>query len=110
MSLVMLATNAVLNMEKRFEEDELTDACKEFIEIYEECDKSWTEMLGYSCEFGYLDIVKHLIENGKVDIHYGEEQPICDASFFRHLPIVKYLDSQGANLFYNDCLAAQKKD
>jgi hypothetical protein len=55
--------------------------------------------LTYVCAKGHLDVVKLLVEEGDADIHQDNDYSVLCALKGRHLTLVKYLVSKGANLF-----------
>ena len=54
-------------------------------------------MLYEAAKYGYLDIVKYLVEHG-ADIHDDDYRAVCRASEYGHLNVVKYLVEHGADI------------
>ena len=55
-------------------------------------------MLYEAAKYGYLDIVKYLVEHG-ANIHDSDYDTVCCASKYGHLEIVEYLVEHGANIY-----------
>jgi hypothetical protein len=63
-------------------------------------------LLKFALEYGYLDIVKFLIERD-ININFtfeNHETPICYAIEHGYIDIVKYLVKRGANIHFDDDL------
>jgi len=54
-----------------------------------------------SCEYGHLDIVKFLLENG-LDIHHNSESPLRHAITGEQLEVVEYLIDNGSDIHFNN--------
>ena len=57
--------------------------------INQGCDKN--NILMYMCQFGYLEVVKYLIEKCGADVRFKNDWPVQWASGNGHLEVVKYL-------------------
>lgn len=62
--------------------------------------------LAFACQYGYLDIVKMLIEERNTSINYNQNYLIRNACEKGQIEIVKYLVSKGADptLYNNSCI------
>ncbi len=60
-------------------------------------------------EYGYLDIVKYLVEQG-ADIHTCDDYSLRSASCYGHLNIVRYLIENGADIHAEDKYVYIKDD
>ena len=60
------------------------------------------DALIYATEYGHLNVVMYLIENGLADIHANNEGVLEMAAYKGHLHVVKYLISKGANPHIED--------
>lgn len=61
-------------------------------------------LLRWSARSGYLDIVRYLIDDLKVNVNAQDNAALCWSSFFGHLDIVIYLIEKGAHVgALNNC-------
>ena len=71
------------------------------IKILVGCGVSINELLYFSARDGYLDGVKHALENG-ADVHYNNDCVLGLTCLWGHLDTVKFLVKKGANINAND--------
>jgi hypothetical protein len=69
--------------------------------INEVSSKSLDTAFRWSSYWGYLEVIKYLVENG-ADIHSCDDYALGCASYFGRLEVVKYLIDNGANIHGND--------
>jgi ankyrin repeat protein len=62
----------------------------------------WNNALIFSCAFGYVNLVKRLLEESDANVHYGQNSPLQQACLRGHLQIVKVLLKYGANVHVCD--------
>jgi len=55
----------------------------------------------WAADFGYLEVVKYLVEKG-ADVHILDDMPLRRAAAGGHLEIIKYLIENGANIHAGD--------
>lgn len=48
-------------------------------------------VLNVAAEKGYLEILKYMVEDMKMDPHMNDEEPLVSACTYGHLPVVRYL-------------------